>query len=145
MITIGGAWTKRALLQPPNAVSAHQARHPMSPAGMVAAFEFPGHPRTAITTPGFLVNLDNHRPKLLIAQLPAAGLALEPRIVATARKPQDLTDPRRWKFHRQRFHLGISFCGGSSESMPRDFFRMSRWVLTRSNSRRSRWFSMRSC
>lgn len=100
MITVRGSRTERSFLQPANLVLTHQARNPMPAAGMALALKLLGHSGAAVTAPRLLVNLNNDRQQLLVVQLWFAWLALEPRIVTTARKLQDLTDLRHREFHR---------------------------------------------
>src|SRR5689334_21982338 len=111
---------------------------------LVLAFEFASDPWAAISLTAQGVSAPDEGQKLAIGLLALAGLALQPRIIAAARDCKESAEPSERKFHRLSFHLGIPFCDGSSESMPRDFFRISRCWVTRSSSRRKRWFSSSS-
>src|ERR1051325_3428096 len=145
MVAVGSPGTKSRAVQPAQAGLSHQACNAISSTGMLLLVESPGNARTAVSFAGIAVGLSDQRQYNEVAPSPQPGLANEPGVVATARNAQFPTKQGNVKFHRERFHLGISFCGGSSESMPRDFFRISLCVETRSNSRRSLWFSISNC
>ena len=126
VIAVGGARAEGPFLQSAQAVLAHESSNAVAAATVILLFERLSHARAAIGFAGQSVDLNNQRQQLVIGPLALAGLAFEPGIVAAAREAQHSTDLRQRKFHRESFHLGIPFCGGSSESMPRDFFRISR-------------------
>src|SRR5467141_2145402 len=116
----------------------------MAAATVVFIFKRSGHARTAIGFASLVPGFDDERPELLIGELALAGLAMAPLVITAAGDAQHPTDLSQRKFHREGFHLGIPFCSGGSERMPRDFFRISLCVRRYSFSWRKRWFSTSS-
>src|SRR5206468_4833606 len=142
VIAVGGAWPKSRLLQGGNTFLAHEASDPVAAAGVMFFAQLARHARAAIGLATLPMDLFDADEQLLIVALAPAGFASEPGVIPAARHPQKGTELLDWKFHCHSFYLGISFCSGPSESMPRDFFRMSRCWPTRSSSRLSRSISI---
>src|SRR5262245_62848176 len=81
--------------------------------------------RAAVAMAVLLVNTGYAPNQCNIGLSPKALSRLEPAVKAAARQPQNLTELRHRIFGGQAFHEGKSFCSGSSERMPKAFFRIS--------------------
>ena len=128
VVAIGGAWPKSRFLQANNAFLTHESSDPVPTARLIFLAQLAGDARAAIALATLAMDLFDTLQQLLVLELPAAGLAAAPGVIPAARYFQEGAEFFDWKFHCHSFYLGISFCSGGSESMPRDFFKMSRCV-----------------
>src|SRR5204862_2112820 len=101
--------------------------------------QFLSHTRTAIGAPLGFMNGVQLLDQLLISQFPNAGLALAPPVIAAASRLQHLAPGLNGIIVSKLFDHAISllYC---SEKMAIVFFKMSRCIVTRSNSLRNCWF-----
>src|SRR5215471_11485417 len=141
MLAIGCARTERAFGFHTNVMAAHQPGYALLAAGDLLTSQLPRNPWTAISLAALVKDQADLLQKLLVGLSAWSRNFAPPLIVATASHFQDPAQAADWVLGRQGADHGISFCDCFEESMPRDFFRISRSCRTVSSSFFNRAFS----
>src|SRR5262249_11014932 len=134
MLAIGRARAKRGFGFGPDFMLAHQPGHAVFTAGDLLSAQFACYTRAAIGLATLLKDLANLLQELLVGLGAWSRDLTAPLVVATAGHFQDPAEAANRVLGRQVADHGIPFCDGLEESMPRDFFRISRSCRTVSSS-----------
>ena len=121
----------------------HESPHSAFAQAMAPLAKTIGKPWPAIGLPTLSKSLLQFCDQLGILLLAAAGTAIAPIVITTTRNRQHLAEHSHGMLGRQSLNLLIA-CFHVVERMPRDFFKISRCSVTRSNSALSRRFSASS-
>jgi len=136
VIGVGGFGFERPFLTGFEVQGAHVPGHPVTATANAQPLQTNRQARAAIHLAMGDKEAGESLAQLLVSQCPPAGAAAQPGIVGTARHAQHLADILDGVLLGHKLDQGIPL-GGTSDSMPMAFFRIS-WCSL------SFWFSLRS-
>src|SRR5580765_2565733 len=120
---------------------AHEPGHAVFTAHDLLPAQLPRNARAAIGLAVLVEHLADLLQKLLVGLGAWSRNLVPPLVITTAGHFQYAAEAANGVFGRQFANHGIPFCDGFEESMPRDFFRISRSCRTVSSSFFNRAFS----